>query len=80
MQKRDFRFAVATDVDLSNKTHGEWKDLGEEGRMWRLAIESPNALATILEYDQFHLPLGATLHLYNKDGSHHVGAFTAKKQ
>lgn len=75
---RDLRFAIPTDVNLNTQSHGQWKDLGEDGRIWRLTIESPNALATILKYDKFYLPAGATLHLYNEDRSHLVGAFTSK--
>lgn len=75
---RDLRFAVPRQADINMKTHGEWLELEGKGRLWRLTINSPNALATILEYDQFHLPIGSTLHLYNEDQSHLVGAFTAK--
>ena len=75
---RELRFAVPTDVDINTKSHGHWSELEGKGKVWRLTIESPNALATILEYDKFHLPPGSTLHLYNEDRSHLVGAFTAQ--
>lgn len=75
---RDLRFAVPRDVNINIKTHGEWIELEGKGKLWRLMIESPNALGTILEYNQFHLPQGSTLHLYNEDGSHLVGAFSSR--
>ena len=75
---RDLRFAVPQAVNVNINTHGEWLELESKGKIWRLTIESPNALATILEYDQFHLPSGSTLHLYNEDRSHLVGAFSSR--
>ncbi len=75
---RDLRFAVPREATINMNTHGEWLELEGKGKIWRLTIESSNALATILEYDQFHLPTGSTLHLYNEDRSHLVGAFSSR--
>ncbi len=74
---RDLRIAVPRQTNINMNSHGSWQKL-ENGRLWRFKIESTNALATILEYDLFHLPIGATLHLYNQDRSHLVGAYTAR--
>lgn len=75
---RDLRFAVARQANVDMASHGQWEDIEGQGRLWRLTIQTTNAKATVLEYDQFHLPSGATLHLYNQDKSHLIGAFTAR--
>lgn len=77
-QTRDLRFAVPAETSLNTKTDGQWADIGDAGKVWRLTINSPNALATVLEYDKFHIPIGGTLHLYNEDKSHLIGAFTSR--
>ena len=77
-QNRDLRFAVARQANINMRSHGHWQELEGKGRLWRLTIETTNAKATVLEYDKFQLPIGATLHLYNKDKSNLIGAFTAK--
>ncbi len=74
---RDMQFAIATSADLSISTAGKW-DKMDEGKVWRLRIASPNALALIIVFKEFHLPNGATMHVYNDDKSHLIGAFTSR--
>ena len=61
-----FRYGYKFDTDLSIENSGEWLDLENGDSIWRLAIESQGAFAISLEYDEFYLPDGATLFVYNK--------------
>ena len=46
-------------------------------RIWRLRLESSEALATTLLYDEFSLPEGGRLHIYNDDRSSVIGGFSS---
>ncbi len=70
------RFGVPFEVDYSLDNSGTWDVLPSGGRLWRLRIESPGAFSINLVYDRFHLPRGATFHVYNEDRSVVIGAFT----
>ena len=46
-------------------------------RMWVYSIHAPGAKAMTLYFDQFYIPEGGKLFLYNADKSTVIGAFTA---
>ncbi len=64
-------------VNLNLDNSGTWEYLPNGDRLWRLRIESNDALAIILYYNSFYLPDGATMHVYNEDRSMTIGAFTS---
>ncbi len=70
-----WRFGAPMDVDLGVEVSGEWRAV-EGGRVWRQTIQSPGALSLNCRFDQFHLPPGARLFVYNEDRSMTIGAFT----
>lgn len=72
------RFGYPFEVNYTLENSGEWQDLPDGGRVWRLQIEVPEAYSTNLLYDEFYLPEGAQLFLFNADGSMRLGAFTSK--
>jgi hypothetical protein len=69
------RIAAQLDVALNLNNSGGWEDV-PGGRAWRLRIVSAKAFSIALLYDQWHLPPGGTLFIYNDDHSHVLGAFT----
>ena len=71
-----FRFGAPFDVDYTPDNSGQWEELDDGGRVWRLRISSPGAYSINLLYSRYALPPGATLHLYNEDRSMTIGAFT----
>ncbi len=73
-----FRFGAPFDVDYSIENSGRWEELSDGGHVWRLKISSPGAFSINLLYSRYHLPPGATLHLYNEDRSMTIGAFTER--
>ncbi len=74
---KPFRFAHGFDVDISPGTDGIWTpDIGGYD-VWQLRIRSAEAYSLNLIFENFHLPAGARLFLYNPDQSHILGAFTS---
>lgn len=64
-------------VSYSMENSGTWTDLNDGGRLWELKIIAPGAMGVNLYFDQYDLPEGATLHMFNEDRSKFLGAFTS---
>jgi lysyl endopeptidase len=69
------RIAKGFRVDISPGKNGLWEMLPDGGRLWRIRILSKGARAIHIMFDQYMLPEGAELFLYNKDRSQILGAF-----
>ncbi len=64
-----WRYGISRPILLDFENDGEWTNLPSGGRIWRIAIKSPDAINLSINFDNFHLPSGARLHLYNEDHS-----------
>lgn len=64
-----WRYGVERPIRLDLDNQGVWVELPDVGRIWQAAIKSPNALNLSINFENFRLPEGATLHLYNEDRS-----------
>ena len=64
--------------DLSNA--GLWTELNSQGdRIWRITYYSPEAYSLNFIFDEYDLPQGAALYLYNdQDRRHLLGAYTSE--
>lgn len=71
------RYAVHIPLGISFENAGEWIEMKGGTRIWRLRLESPDALATTLLFDEFSLPEGSRLFVYNDDHSSVIGAFSS---
>jgi hypothetical protein len=71
-----YRFAAAIDVALNLKNSGRWDTLPGGDRLWRLRIVSPGAFSIGLLYNDWDIPKGGQLFIYNDDHSMVIGAFT----
>lgn len=71
-----YRISVLIPVNLNTGNSGTWTNLPEGGKIWRLKIKCADALALSLYYNNFFMPKGAKLFLYNNDKSQIIGAFT----
>ncbi len=76
--KKPPRMAVSIPVDINMDNSGTWITLNNGDRIWILCIEAPDALALGTYYDNFYLPDGTELYLYNEDKTQVIGAFTSK--
>ncbi|MEE9442160.1 MAG: trypsin-like peptidase domain-containing protein [candidate division Zixibacteria bacterium] len=70
-----FRFGAPFDVNYDLINSGIWEELPNGDRLWRLRIESPGAYSINLIYDDYWLPEGALLYLYNESRDAVIGAF-----
>ncbi|HEV7782822.1 MAG TPA: pre-peptidase C-terminal domain-containing protein [Chitinophagaceae bacterium] len=64
-------------VSLTPENSGAWTILPNGDRVWRLFIEVPGAPATSLYFDDFYIPEGAVLYVYNAEKTHLIGSFGA---
>ena len=70
------RTAMIIPVELNVRNSGEWTTLANGQQIWTLTINAPGAIATMLYYDEFTIPKGGKLFIYNDDRSHVIGAYT----
>jgi len=71
---RSVSIPIKTDLSLSN--NGQWTNLSNGNRLWRLKIQSKDAKGIAILYDNFHLPQGSKLFVYGEDQKQVLGAYT----
>ena len=71
------RFGAEIPVAIDLNSKGLWETLENGDRIWRLQIYAKKAYHLNLIYNNFYLPEGANLFLYNPDKTHQLGAFTS---
>lgn len=64
-------------TQLSPNNSGVWTVLPNKDRVWRLLLHIPDAPATSLYYENFYLPEGAVLFIYNAEKTQMIGSFGA---
>lgn len=72
-----YRFGAELPVDITLANSGNWEAL-RDGKLWRQSIKSTGAYSINLIFEDFYLPEGSRLFIYNKDKSTVMGAFTEK--
>lgn len=72
-----WRFGTELLVDLNIQNSGIWDVLENGDRIWRLNIISPGANTLNFIFEDFYLPPGATLYLYNNEKTDLLGAYTS---
>jgi hypothetical protein len=73
------RFAVAAEVNFNLDNSGTWQNL-DDGRLWRLRIQSPSAANLNLGITRYDMPEGAKLWIYDPQHKHVEGAYTARNR
>lgn len=64
-------------VGLNMFNSGTWTTMPDGSKTWRLKLSSPGAIAIAVYYDDFYIPEGGKLYLYNEARSQIIGAFTS---
>ncbi len=77
LRLKNLRFAHGFDVNISPENRGRWTNGSGGTKIWRLKIRSEGAYSLSIVFDDFELPQGARLFLFNEKASHYLGAFTA---
>jgi hypothetical protein len=73
------RFGYPHEVNFNLNNSGTWEDT-KDGRVWRLRIESRGAYSINLVFDQFDVPVGGQLFVYNDRHAYVIGAFTQENE
>ncbi|MCF6306705.1 MAG: T9SS type A sorting domain-containing protein [Flavobacteriaceae bacterium] len=73
---RPWRFGFMHSVDYGFE-QGQWDVLDNGDRIWRILITSPGALSLNVIFDDFFVPEGSTVYLYNNDKTDLLGAYTS---
>ena len=71
-----WRFGENIPVKFNPGNSGSWDNFPTGDKVWRLGIKSSGAFTINLTFDQYHLPPGAKLFVYNEDKTRVIGAFT----
>jgi len=71
-----WRFGENIPVNYGPGNSGRWDNLPNGDRVWRLGIKCHGAYTINLTFDNYRLPPGATLFVYNIDKTDVIGAFT----
>ena len=78
LKDRPWRFGYKYDVNYNLNNSGSWNTLPNGDKIWQLAIECQGALTMNLLFENYYLPKGAYLYLYDIDQTNRVGAYTFK--
>lgn len=72
-----WRFGYKYETNFSLANSGQWTELENGDRIWRLGIKSEGAMTINLLLSEFQLPDGAELFLYDADRTNKIGAYTS---
>ncbi len=75
---KTWRFGFEHNVNYGLQNSGTWTTLSNGDRLWQIELESKGALSMNLVFDNFNIPQGALLYLYNPLTKNYIGAYTAK--
>ncbi|MCK9163038.1 MAG: T9SS type A sorting domain-containing protein [Bacteroidales bacterium] len=70
------RFGVVIPVGINFFEKADYSEI-DNGKLWVLRLKSENAQALNIYSDNFYIPVGGELFIYNKDQSQIIGAFTS---
>lgn len=73
---KPWQFGYEYTVNYGLNNSGTWTTLANGDRIWQIEIESKNALTMNFVFDDYHLPKGATVYLYNPKTKEVQGAYT----
>lgn len=72
----EYRVAKGFQVDIDPMNSGIWEEMNGGDKLWRIRIFSRDARAIHVYFDQYVLPEGAKLFIYNREKTDILGAFT----
>lgn len=70
------RIAIDVPVEVDINSSGQWTTLRDSEKIWQQTITAKDAQGMIISYEDFYIPKGAKLFIYNEDRSDILGAYT----
>lgn len=74
-----YRFGHTFSTNYNIINHGEWTELPTGGKIWRMRFQSKDAISLNFLLEDFEIPHGAKIYLYNNDRSDMIGAYDAQQ-
>jgi lysyl endopeptidase len=71
-----YRYGTVVDTDYRPDQDGTWEQLPSNDWVWRLRIQSQNAVSLSLGFSRFELPEDASLYMYGPQGNLIRGPYT----
>jgi len=71
-----FRVGISQKVNHGLDNFGVWSELPNGDRLWRISYSSPDAVHLSVNFNEFFIPKGGKIYLYNDDRSDLLGAYT----
>lgn len=71
-----YKFGENMHVDLNLDNAGNWEEL-KKGRLWRVGILSEGSFSLNFIFDDFFIPEGGMVHVYNDDRTEVLGPYTS---
>lgn len=71
------RMGVSVIINKTLLNSGTWTIIPDVGKIWRMQISVNGALALGVYFDDFYIPEGGELFLYNHNKTQTIGAFTS---
>lgn len=75
---KPWQFGYEHTVNYGLNNSGTWTTLENGDRIWQIEFESRGALTMNLVFDDYQLPAGATVYLYNPKTKEVQGAYTSQ--
>lgn len=72
----NYRFALPVECKIDPYTFGSWETLPNGDKLWKISIESSGSKGWILWFDDYKLPKGSKLFIYNESGRFVKGAYS----
>ncbi len=72
-----WRYGIERPIALNTHSSGLWTELPNGGKLWQAVIRSPQALNLSVNFDDFYLPPGSRLQLFNRDHTDITDTFTS---
>ncbi len=73
-----YRFGYEHITNFSLLNSGVWEILSNGDKLWRIKLKCSGALSVNIIFNDFKLPAGSHVHVYNEDHSMVIGAYTSE--
>ena len=75
-QAKPYRIGIPKKINFGLNNSGLWTQLKNGDRIWRILFHAKDAVHLSVVFDQFFIPKGGKLYLYNDERTDVLGAYT----
>ncbi len=74
-QNLPYRFGYSFSTNFNIHQSGTWDELPNGGKVWRMRFQAKGALSVNFLLEDFNIPQGANLYIYNNERTDIIGAY-----